>query len=245
MIIDRVEIKGGRVVTKDAAKTEELTITLRDPDGSLIKFLKHLALTANPGHSFGVVVDPDGDKPQTFGFDGDGAFYIESINGSKEFKDAGEVTEEYSKKYRELWSLKEEEDKKSTGYMMSPKQYLIPEIRELQRKIKEKEKELELLERQGKKFKDALDAETIFQDMLSKDQVNYYDLIVAVARQMNNIRPSKEAIKSRIQKMFEAVTRTGAKYLTGEPVKFSETEFAQAFHEFSNAGYSRAAFSPT
>ncbi len=65
----------------------DITISVNDPDGSLIAFLKGLARTANPGHSFEVIMDPDGDDgPQTFGFDGDGAFRIHSINGSEDFK---------------------------------------------------------------------------------------------------------------------------------------------------------------
>jgi hypothetical protein len=77
----------------------DITISLSDPDGSLIAFLKGLARTANPGHSFEVIMDPDGgDGPQKFGFDGDGAFRIHSINGSEDFKteDAEGLKEEYS-----------------------------------------------------------------------------------------------------------------------------------------------------
>lgn len=85
------EIEKGRIIVRDAADTTEITVVLRDPDNSLIDFLKYLALTANPGHSFAVVVDPDRGQAdggnKSFGFDGDGIFWIESINGSKEFKE--------------------------------------------------------------------------------------------------------------------------------------------------------------
>ena len=64
----------------------ELTIRLRDPDNQLVKMIDYIMHTANPGHSFEVVVDPDlRDHRKTFFMDGDGSFYIESVkmNGKK------------------------------------------------------------------------------------------------------------------------------------------------------------------
>lgn len=55
-----------------------IILTLRDPDGQMLKFLKHIQATANVGHSFPVVVDP-GSEEKTFGFDGDGAFFLKDI----------------------------------------------------------------------------------------------------------------------------------------------------------------------
>jgi hypothetical protein len=65
--------------TKDSSEETQIIVSLNDPDGSLIKFLEALKSTANPGHSFEVIMDPDGDEPQKFGFDGDGAFRIGDI----------------------------------------------------------------------------------------------------------------------------------------------------------------------
>lgn len=86
-LLHSLEIKDGRVITKDQDEEETLTIKLRDPDKSLITFLKALALCANPGHSFSVLMDQEGDHPKSYGFDGDGAFRIFEINGSKDFKE--------------------------------------------------------------------------------------------------------------------------------------------------------------
>lgn len=65
--------------TGDATKYQKVMVTLRDPDGSLVKFLEALASHANPGHSFTVIMDPDSDRQEEFGFDGDGAFYIDNV----------------------------------------------------------------------------------------------------------------------------------------------------------------------
>jgi len=64
-----------------------IQVELRDPDNSLEKFLKLLRDMANPGHSFEVVLDPDGDCSGVLFFDGDGSFKISHIKS----KDAGDV----------------------------------------------------------------------------------------------------------------------------------------------------------
>jgi len=67
--------------TSDVAGKKVISITLNDPDNSLIEFLDWLKKTANPGHSFVVVGDPEreGNSAPKFGFDGDGAFRIDDI----------------------------------------------------------------------------------------------------------------------------------------------------------------------
>lgn len=56
-----------------------IEITLRDPDGSLMKFLEDLKGRANVGHSFSVVVDPRDERQAKFFFDGDGPFFIKDV----------------------------------------------------------------------------------------------------------------------------------------------------------------------
>jgi len=64
----------------------ELTIKIRDPDYELVKLIEYIRVTAGPGHSFGVVVDPDmREHRKSFFIDGDGSFFIKDImiNGKK------------------------------------------------------------------------------------------------------------------------------------------------------------------
>jgi hypothetical protein len=73
----------------DKPKHDEIMILVRDYENQLIKLIKAIGDTANPGHSFPVVIDPgDSEHEQKFYFDGDGAFYIKNvkING-KEYKE--------------------------------------------------------------------------------------------------------------------------------------------------------------
>ena len=59
---------------------DKIEIRLRDPDDQLLNLLKHLQVSANVGHSFNVIVDPDNeDHKGEFGIDGDGMFYLKSI----------------------------------------------------------------------------------------------------------------------------------------------------------------------
>jgi len=65
----------------------KIELLVRDPDGVLVELLKYIGDTANPGHSFDVVVDPDSkDYRKSFGIDGDGSFHLKQIkvNGIKE-----------------------------------------------------------------------------------------------------------------------------------------------------------------
>lgn len=65
---------------------DELVIKLRDHDDQLFKMIDYIMHTANIGHSFEVVVDPDmREHRKSFFMDGDGSFYIQDVkkNGSK------------------------------------------------------------------------------------------------------------------------------------------------------------------
>lgn len=58
----------------------ELKILLRDPDDQLFRLIDYIKSTANVGHSFEVVVDPDlSENKKSFGIDGDGSFFIKDI----------------------------------------------------------------------------------------------------------------------------------------------------------------------
>jgi len=60
-----------------------ITILVRDQDDSLENFLEYIKPTANIGHSFEVVVDPDmSEYRKRFFFDGDGSFFIKKIKVS-------------------------------------------------------------------------------------------------------------------------------------------------------------------
>lgn len=57
-----------------------LTVVVKGDEGQVEKLLAYIGKTAAIGHSFSVVVDPgDSEYEKKFGFDGDGAFRIESI----------------------------------------------------------------------------------------------------------------------------------------------------------------------
>jgi hypothetical protein len=59
---------------------DELVIKLRDHDDQLFKMIDYIMHTANIGHSFEVVVDPDmREHRKTFYMDGDGSFYIQEV----------------------------------------------------------------------------------------------------------------------------------------------------------------------
>ncbi len=65
---------------------EEITVRLRDHDDQMVKMIDYIMHTANIGHSFEVVVDPDmKEYRKKFYFDGDGSFYIKEVkkNGKK------------------------------------------------------------------------------------------------------------------------------------------------------------------
>lgn len=58
-----------------------IIIKLRDPDKSLLRMLECIKDKADPGHSFSVKVDEY--ESENFGIDGDGMFYIKSIEVTK------------------------------------------------------------------------------------------------------------------------------------------------------------------
>lgn len=63
---------------------KKVVVEVNDPDDQLVKFLEAVRDTANPGHSFPVIIDPDNSETrQEFGFDGDGSFHIKDIKVSK------------------------------------------------------------------------------------------------------------------------------------------------------------------
>jgi hypothetical protein len=77
---------------KDQKKV--ITVTCRDTENSLEELLKYIQQNGNGGHSFSIIVDPEGDKDQkkTFGWDGDGSDRIFDI--SSEMVDEDEKDEE-------------------------------------------------------------------------------------------------------------------------------------------------------
>lgn len=65
---------------------DTIVIEVRDTDRELIKMIDYIMHTANIGHSFEVVVDPNlSDYRKRFFIDGDGSFSIANIklNGKK------------------------------------------------------------------------------------------------------------------------------------------------------------------
>lgn len=61
------------------SKLKTITITCRDYDDSLEDMLRHIQKTGNVGHSFSIIVDPEGDDTRQFGWDGDGSDYIKDV----------------------------------------------------------------------------------------------------------------------------------------------------------------------
>ena len=60
--------------------SEQIALTIIDPDKQLVGLLEHIKSTAAVGHSFNVVVDPGNkDYEKKFGIDGDGAFRIVDV----------------------------------------------------------------------------------------------------------------------------------------------------------------------
>lgn len=66
-------------------KKGKLIIDVVDSEGELQKLIDHIKKTANIGHSFEVVVDPDNkDYTEKFYIDGDGSFHIKDVEFEKE-----------------------------------------------------------------------------------------------------------------------------------------------------------------
>jgi recombination protein RecA len=82
---------------KDQKKV--ITVTCRDTENSLEELLKYIQQNGNGGHSFSIVVDPDGDKDQkkTFGWDGDGSDRIFDISSEMVDEEEEEKVEESEK----------------------------------------------------------------------------------------------------------------------------------------------------
>ncbi len=72
-------MKFNKYITEGVTPTTKITITARDPDGSLVRMLNFIKERSDPGHSFSALVDREGDGEQSFGFDGDGMFSIVNI----------------------------------------------------------------------------------------------------------------------------------------------------------------------
>jgi hypothetical protein len=68
-------------INEEKMETETITVTVRKGSAdNLAELLEYIKSTGNIGHSFSIVVDPDGsDYRKSFGWDGDGADYIESV----------------------------------------------------------------------------------------------------------------------------------------------------------------------
>lgn len=76
----------------------EIKVLLRDPDNQLVKMIDYIMHTANIGHSFEVVVDPDlREYTKKFYMDGDGSFYIQEVkkDGNKVKVKDDKLIEEY------------------------------------------------------------------------------------------------------------------------------------------------------
>lgn len=67
-------------VKGDDLKT--ITITCRDHDNKLFKLIEYIKKSGNVGHSFSIIVDPEGDGTKKFYWDGDGSDRINDIEVS-------------------------------------------------------------------------------------------------------------------------------------------------------------------
>lgn len=80
---------------------DEIVVKVRDPDNQLVKMIDHIMHSANIGHSFEVIVDPDlRERTKKFYMDGDGSFYIKEVkkNGKKVNVKDDKLIEGYLKK---------------------------------------------------------------------------------------------------------------------------------------------------
>ncbi len=80
---------------------DEITVKLRDPENQLVKMLDYIMHTANIGHSFITVVDPElREYTKKFSMDGDGSFYIQEVkkNGKKIKVEGDKLIERYLKR---------------------------------------------------------------------------------------------------------------------------------------------------
>lgn len=70
-------------ITERTEELDTVTIKCRDHDGVIKKLIDHIGKCGNGGHFFSIIVDPEGDDTETFGWDGDGAAYIKSVEHTK------------------------------------------------------------------------------------------------------------------------------------------------------------------
>lgn len=68
---------------QDTKSLKTITITCKDLDNSLEELLNCIKKTGNTGHSFSIIVDPEGDNDR-FDWDGDGSDHIYNIKVSQE-----------------------------------------------------------------------------------------------------------------------------------------------------------------
>lgn len=76
----------------------EITIKVKDYDNQLVLMLDYIMHTANIGHSFEVVVDPElREYTKKFYMDGDGSFYMKEVkvNGKKLVVKDDKIVENY------------------------------------------------------------------------------------------------------------------------------------------------------
>lgn len=59
-----------------------ITVVARDEYGKLAELLNYIKKIGNGGHSFSIIVDPDGDDKAKFDWDGDGSDAIKEIKVS-------------------------------------------------------------------------------------------------------------------------------------------------------------------
>lgn len=65
---------------KPSDEYTEIVVNVKDFENSLIRLIDYIQKTANPGHSFEVVVDPeDSEYKKSFYMDGDGSFFIKDV----------------------------------------------------------------------------------------------------------------------------------------------------------------------
>ncbi len=69
------------LMTEETEETEETAYTVKcvDKEGTLKRLIEYIGKNGNGGHSFTIVVDPDGDDTKSFGWDGDGSDRIISV----------------------------------------------------------------------------------------------------------------------------------------------------------------------
>ena len=72
---------GGPSLINEASDEKTYIVKCIDGEGALKRLIEYIGENGNGGHSFSIVVDPDGDTDQmkNFGWDGDGADRIISV----------------------------------------------------------------------------------------------------------------------------------------------------------------------